>query len=939
MGIELKEPLWLLLHIPLVVLLTFFIRTFKQSKQEKIVILCLRFLSTSLLIFALCVPSIVMPSKGENVVFLADQSASASGNEDRMFSFVKNQIDQNKKENDQFGVLSFGEDTSVEKLLDTREELFSEWTNAVEIDETNLEDALYLSTELLANQENGRIVVMSDGKETIGDSKELLPILKSRNISVDWLQMNGKVKEDVSISEMSISSFVYEGEKATIQMMVYSTTEKRIQVRLSLNDQEIIKKDIEVKEGENLLEFEHSISDTGLLVFKGEVIASHDAYGENNEMYSISRADGPPKVMLVENPLKPSVLKEILSNAGFIVEAFSPEQLPNSLTHYLQHQTILFDNVAATSITEKQMKLIEQSVKEFGRGFIMFGGEDSYALGGYYKTPIERLLPVDMDIKGKKEIPSLGLMIVLDRSGSMDGGKLTLAKEAAARTVQLLREEDTLGVIAFDDRPWEIVQAEPIKNKEEVENQIRSISPGGGTEIYSSLELAYEKLSDLELKRKHIILLTDGQSATSGSYETLISNGKDENITISTVAIGNGADRYLLESMATWGNGRFYDVVDASVIPSILSRETVMTTRTYIEDNPFYPNVHSSEWSQLFTDGTPRMNAYIATTPKGTASLPILSEKEDPIVASWQYGLGRTYAFTSDTTGQWSGDWPLWDNWPEFMNKLVTESLPTIQGNPYSISVHKESGKKTTLTIKNNENNPLPIATTVISEDGTIIPSSERILSPGTFEVEFEENLDSGLYYLNIEQSDGNAKVSHETGFSVPYSKEFTFGSTNHNKIVDLIQETGGKEVSLDNNVFRQHPLPSSERQDIQTLLLVIGFLLFFLDIVVRRFGSSFIYSRIVQFFRMRQQQEQTGQQLETLKRKKDFKGANRRELRKDISMKLPEIQRDTENQSVTPKSSSIQKREKDIQQQSKREVSKKEYMEQLLQAKRKRGK
>ena len=183
------------------------------------------------------------------------------------------------------------------------------------------------------------------------------------------------------------------------------------------------------------------------------------------------------------------------------------------------------------------MTVIEQAVKQFGTGFMMVGGETSFGLGGYFQSPVERMLPVEMDVKGKHQLPSLGLMIVLDRSGSMAGQKMELAKEAAARSVEMLRPDDQFGLIAFDDRPWEIIPVGPIKDIEGTVNDILSITPGGGTEIYSSLEEAYNQLEDVNVQRKHIILLTDGQSSTSNDYESLITDALSKNVTLSTVSI------------------------------------------------------------------------------------------------------------------------------------------------------------------------------------------------------------------------------------------------------------------------------------------------------------------------------------------------------------------------------------------------------------------
>src|SRR5690606_39262087 len=163
-----------------------------------------------------------------------------------------------------------------------------------------------------------------------------------------------------------------------------------------------------------------------------------------------------------------------------------------------------------------------------------------------------------------------------------------------------------------------------------------------------------------------------------------IENGKDDNITLSTVSIGQDADRNLLELLAETGSGRFYDVTDATTIPAILSRETIMMSRTYIVDQPFYPIVYSSKWDDLFAEGVPQLNAYIATTAKSTATVALESEEGDPVLASWNYGLGKTVAFTSGS-GAWSGDFQSWAQWPDFWNRSVAELQPTFEEIPYSV--------------------------------------------------------------------------------------------------------------------------------------------------------------------------------------------------------------------------------------------------------------
>ena len=159
------------------------------------------------------------------------------------------------------------------------------------------------------------------------------------------------------------------------------------------------------------------------------------------------------------------------------------------------------------------------------------------------------------------------------------------------------------------------------------------------------------------------------------------------------MAIGTDADCALLEELAELGGGRFYDVVDESTVPAILTRETSMLTRTYIEDDPFYISLSDvPEWTSLFQEGVPRMNAYIATTPKGTATIVGESPKEDPVIAEWMYGLGRTIAFTSDSTGKWSGDLARWEGYSDFWNTAVAR-LFLLMKMSLILSLMSEAGR------------------------------------------------------------------------------------------------------------------------------------------------------------------------------------------------------------------------------------------------------
>lgn len=804
------------------------------NRKERHIILFLRSCIFFLLIVALAIPQVVLPQKETPVVFLMDRSVSVQDSGEKQLEWLENSL-QHKNAQDEYSVLSFGEKTTIEQMMGKEGIRFPKWDEEIGKDHTNIEGAINLASSVFPNNSGGRIILFTDGNETMGNLTEAAKLLKNRSIELDTVLLDPNPYEDTAITEVEVPSTLYEGEQAAVSVTIESNTAKTGLLHFYENNSKIISKQIELNEGTNIIPIQFAVEQTGLVTYKAEIELTNDAYAENNKLQVVNMVKTIPNILLVQNSTN-DALVQTLEAAGYKVEVRSSIQLPTVLSGYLNFQSIIFNNIAATDITENQMSLIEKSVKDFGVGFLMAGGENSFGLGGYFQTPIEKLLPVDMDIKGKKELPSLALMIVLDRSGSMDGQKFSLAKEAAARSVELLQETDTLGFIAFDDKPWVIVKPEVLKNKEEVVDKIRSVPVGGGTEIYGSLVEAYDQISDLDVKRKHIILLTDGQSATNNDYEELIKEGSKKNVTMSTVALGADADRNLLEELANLAAGRFYDVQDSTVIPSILSRETVMATRTYIEDNPFYPNIKSGYgWDSLFSQGVPKMNAYIATTPKSESTVPIESTKDDPIYAEWQYGLGKTIAFTSDVNGAWAGDWAQWNQWSSFITKMVANSLPQYDSEAYSLSVEKTKDR-TYLSVAADKLSMLPIETTILSERGEVVEGNAKMIAPGKYEVDVGN--DPGLYFIHVKQTDEDGKVSvYRSGFTIPYSDEYLITGANEEKLEELLAITNGSHLEKESQAFRPLKDPVKQKQEITKALLLISFLLLFVEIAIRRFG------------------------------------------------------------------------------------------------------
>ncbi|WP_243355363.1 VWA domain-containing protein [Bacillus litorisediminis] len=840
MELVLESPYYLLLLLPAGFLIYLFWTKAKNiDLKNRKLISSLRSFLFICLIFALCNPLIVWTFEKESVVFVVDQSFSMGDETDEINQFISDAI-HTKDEEDPFAVVTVGGEAAVENAM-TNLGTFSGFTAKVPQENTNLEKGLRLASSLFQEQQNGRIVLVTDGLETDGNALEEASLLRKKGYEIDVVPFVSQRDQDMGLVELNVPELTFQGEQANAAFRIDSSVEGQARVRILVNNEVILDDTLDVQTGINEYTFAYLVESEGYKQFEAQIFYENDQVAKNNRLTAVSYTEGPPKVLLVEGKEGEGTnLKKALSAAHVPVDVLQAGHLPSTLTSLLEYETIIFSNVSATDVSQQKMELIEHAVKDYGKGFMMTGGDQSFGLGGYFDTPIEKLLPVDMDIKGKKEIPSLGLMIVLDRSGSMQGYKLELAKEAAARTVSLLREEDTLGVIAFDDQPWEIVKAGPIKDKEAVEEKIRTISGGGGTSIYPALEEAYQQIMESDAKRKHIILLTDGQSATTNDYYRLIEDGLDQNITLSTVAIGDGADRFLLESLAEAGSGRFYDVVDPSVIPTILSRETVMTTRTYIEDDPFYPTVTSlaiDGLHEVFENGLPQMNAYIAVTPKSKAQTILTSEKDDPVLAVWQYGIGRSVAFTSDLTGEWSGDWPNWEEWQEYWLDLVNWTFSPFESDAFQMDVARE-GEKVTVHLTTDEAIINPLEANVTANDGEAVEARMTPIRPGEYEVTF--NGKEGIYFLQVNKqtAEGNEPII-QTGFSVRYSDEYLIQESNAGFFENLVSVTGGKKLESAEDVFRPLEKKISEERSIQSVLLVMAFFLLLGEVSIRRFGIT----------------------------------------------------------------------------------------------------
>jgi hypothetical protein len=427
-----------------------------------------------------------------------------------------------------------------------------------------------------------------------------------------------------------------------------------------------------------------------------------------------------------------------------------------------------------------------------------------------------------------------------DASGGVE--KLELAKEAAARSIELLFPTDRIGVIAFDDSASWVVPMTELDDPDQVASAIGSIREGGGTDILAGLQAMAEVLPDDPAKVKHVILLTDGGADPTGIPELIQKLNTENGITLSTVGVGNDAAPFL-EDLAVIGAGRYHFTNDAASIPSIFTEETSLATRAYLVEEPFFPTLVNSSPILAGITETPRLLGYVASSPKDLAQVILQSDKEDPVLAAWQYGLGRSVAFTSDATGRWARDWVQWDGFPTFWVQAVRYTIGSPANSALQMSVAVQ-GEQARLTLDAHTPtgefmNGYQVRANIVAPDGRAQPVTLKQIAPGRYEAFFNPT-EQGVYLIRFSgqprEGQDSESFAETTGWTLSYSPEYKYLDSDPDLLVRLVALSGGKfATSNPTDVFSHDLKATRSTRPIWPWLVLLAALLLPFDIASRR--------------------------------------------------------------------------------------------------------
>lgn len=867
LGIQVTQPwslLWLAGAAPLVLLSR---RSLAGLEPRRAALaLALRLAVYALLVGALAGTQVVRPVKGTGVIFLLDRSESvAEADRDRAVRFV-NQATATMGPDDLAGVVVFGRGALVEQAPRARLELAAV-ESGLDGSFTDISAALRLAIATLPTDRRPRLVLLSDGNENLGDALGEARTARGGGVPIDVVALRRAPAREVVAERLLVPGEARAGDTVEPRLVVRSDAAGEATVGLLRDNQPVGRRTVTLTPGKNVVAFEPlAIDEGGFHAFTATVESELDGDERNNRALGFTYVAGRHKVLYVERDADQAhYLANALRRAGLEVVATGPEGLPTNLPALGGYDCLLLSNISALDVADAQMTMIHSAVRDLGMGFVMIGGDESFGVGGYYQTEIEEILPVDMDIRKQRFLPNVGVAIVIDQSGSMtmtEGGhqKIQLANEAAIAAVSVLSERDQVTVIATDSRAKPVTGPAmvPITSKQLLIDRIAGIRAGGnGIYCREGLAKAAELIRPADCKLKHIILFADAaDSEQQEGCRELVSQLAGEKITTTVVGLGRESDPDVafLKDIARLGQGRFYLTHRAGDLPRIFTREAILASRSQVIEEPFTPLLQTDLPMLRGIEAVPQLRGYVATTAKPPAEVGLISDSKhkDPILAAWQYGLGRTVAFTSDCKARWSADWVGWSGYPKFWSQLVRWTIRRVQRGNFETRVitrfQADADEVARYRLKRGEAkvlvdavdrqgrfiNGLALTGTAIAPDGTGVELRLEQTGPGRYEASFRTE-QVGIYVVNVGGGEGADAGSQTVGVAISYPPEYGDTASRDSLLARMAQVSGGAELERPDEVFTPRGAEARAAQDIWAILLGLALFLFPIDVAVRR--------------------------------------------------------------------------------------------------------
>ncbi len=824
-----------------------------MSRQRRRALLITRSLCVVLGLACLASPAKLIESSQQSVIFVVDHSRSIGKEGVRKALAEAQKIISGFDSSLSVGVVAAGVEGEIIQVPGK--------TKSLRFDEalidrigaaTNLEKGCRLARGIFPAGSSPHLVIVGDGVETRGSLLKFAREAAVSGIKIHTLGVGGIIEPDVRITRLSASQTrITEGASITLSATVEGSISGPGKLRLFENGIEDDSAEVEIAAGEPLIyTFKRSPDRRNIYNYRVTIegFEGRDAIPENNEALAIVDVRGKPLILYCEGEENEDrYLVNAMEKEGLQIDSRRPSALPNSLQEMAGYDAVILSDVPAHLIGEGRMLALKDYVEKLGGGFVMIGGMRSFGVGGYYRTPIEEILPVKLKAPDQEEMMSSALALVIDRSGSMAGQKIEVCKSAAIATTELLSPKDYIGVFAFDSQAHVVVPMSKVTSSSSIANQISVVGSGGGTNIYPAMEVAREALGKVKAKIKHMIVLTDGQTSGQG-YQALASQCQAEGITISTVAVGAGAQIGLLQTIAAAGGGQNYVTMDPADITRIFTQDTMVHTGRMIREEAFEPQMVENHPMLKGWDPAkaPPLLGYVKTNRKATSQIPLVTDLGDPLLAHWRFGLGKVTAFTSDCKSRWAALWVAdWDGYSQMWAQILLETARPPQGRHMDLRLNHD-GDSVTITADllsdaGTRRNGASVDADVFYVASHSLGAGMKLVTnlvleqkgPGLYQTMFRPG-DAGVYMIRARS--GSEVVS--AGHVHNPSSEVASGRIDEELLKKACEITGGQYLATSDENLVLSGSSAEKYVELWPWLLMSLLGLFLIDLFIRRWEN-----------------------------------------------------------------------------------------------------
>jgi len=839
----LRNIFLLLVFILLIVEWIIYVRQMRYRGKFYLVV---RGLVTACVLLALLGVQLPIGGNRTTTIFLVDLSNSNKTHLEDAKAYLGDTISQMPSGNS-YGIVTFGSNTLVEQFV-TGEKQYTGLMTIPEKSATNFEEAISKAISMIPENSKGRLVLLTDGKETKGDIHRMAQAVTASRVEMCALLYENEQLQDAYIDNVTLPAYLHPGDEYSIKVLVESNYDTDAVITIFNGSKQVAANQIHLNKGSNHFVFREQVSEeiegNAMESLRIQVNAAGDGCEENNSYNAFAVVEAPPKVLVItDRNTDITAFSKVLEAAGSDYTVLSALNAPDNIQDMLTYKSTILVDTYIDELPPGFLANLETYVKDYGCGFVCCGGEDSFALGGYRDTVIETVLPVDMELRGMNEAPTMAMVMVIDHSGSMlgdmngqGGSNLDVAIKATNVAVDNLRDKDYVGVLTFDDGySWQVALTKA-EDRESIKTEVKKIEAGGGTTIKPALQEAYRAISGSDASVKHVILLTDGMGETT-NYADVIKNYSESGITLSTVAVGRDSDTKLLENLAEECGGRYYYSDLSSDIPKIFAREVFLGGDSFIQNGDFALSVRSGHelTRELFAEGWPYVYGYVAASPKTASSSIITSAgKDDPILTVWQYGLGRTVAWNTDVTGEWSGGFSGKDDYAQLWKRIVDYSAGNAHMGEDSVNVVTTDEQMEIAYEAKDYGTDTEIMATVIDPEGQSSEVKLYATAPGKYKAELptEQN---GMYHFNIRRLEkGEITGYMTTAATVQFSDEYKYDVDT--SVFLSFMEKQGKMISETDYLWTKITNHAGGKKPLANILIATSIVLFLLDVAMRRF-------------------------------------------------------------------------------------------------------